>query len=219
METKKLCVVVPYRDRKLHLELFLPHIEKTLQDQNINYLILVVEQTFEKPFNRAKLLNIGFDYTKGKYDNYCFHDVDMLAIESDYSYVENPTHLAARAEQFGYKLPYQNYFGGVTIFDKETFKEINGYSNKYFSWGAEDDDIFLRCEKINKKIFRKNCMFKSLFHERKIDDQLYRKNLHTLHTFDTRLVDNVCNDGLSDLEYSILDEKANGKIFHIVVNL
>ena len=30
-----------------------------LQAQNLSYLILLVEQTDEKPFNRAKLFNIG----------------------------------------------------------------------------------------------------------------------------------------------------------------
>src|SRR5574343_88658 len=115
MENKTLCVVVPYRDRSKHLEQFLPHMAKTLDDQKLAYHILIVEQEPGKLFNRAKLLNVGFVHTQEKYDYYCFHDVDMLPLVSDYSYCSAPTHLAAEAEQFGYKLPYNEYFGGVTI--------------------------------------------------------------------------------------------------------
>jgi beta-1,4-galactosyltransferase 2 len=69
----------------------------------------------------------------------------MLPMTSDYSYVSVPTHLAAEAEQFGFKLPYQGYFGGVTLFDKHSFIKVNGYSNDYWGWGAEDDDVMFRC--------------------------------------------------------------------------
>ena len=137
---KKLCIVVPYRDRADHLSQFVPRIKKTMDDQGILFELLVVEQENGKPFNRGKLLNVGFHWmeTEGKreIDYYCFHDVDMLPTESDYSYCENPTHLAARAEQFGWKLPYNDYFGGVTIFDKGSFLKINGYANEYWGWGA-----------------------------------------------------------------------------------
>ena len=40
---------------------------------------------------------------------------------------------------------FDGYFGGVTLFPCNIFKQINGYSNKYYGWGFEDDDLFLRC--------------------------------------------------------------------------
>lgn len=200
---KRLCIVVPYRDREDHLKQFVPHIQGTMAEQNIPYELLVVEQEKGKPFNRAKLLNVGFHFAEkllGKFDYYCFHDVDMLPIESDYAYCSNPTHLAARAEQFGWTLPYEGYFGGVTIFDRESFVTINGYANEYWGWGAEDDDVFGRCQKMGVRVSRKSCSFSSLHHERRILQDEYVKNVEKLKYFQTNS-DKSMKDGLSTLEY------------------
>jgi predicted glycosyltransferase involved in capsule biosynthesis len=216
MSEKKLCIVVPYRDRVAHLKEFAPYIKKTMEDQKITYDLLVVEQTFNKPFNRAKLLNVGFDYTKGSYDYYCFHDVDMLPVESDYSYCSNPTHLAARVEQFEWALPYNGYFGGVTIFDRESFQTINGYANEYWGWGAEDDDVFHRCNTKEVQVSRKNCSFRSLSHERKIDRELYDKNIQLLRS---SVTNQSFEDGLKNLSYELLSSKKTKLFTRIKVEI
>ena len=43
-----------------------------------------------------------------------------------------------------HRLPYNQYFGGVSALSKEQFLEINGFPNNYWGWGGEDDDIFNR---------------------------------------------------------------------------
>lgn len=216
---KKLCVVVPYRDRESHLEEFIPCITETLSNQKIDSTILIVEQAIGKPFNRAKLLNVGFDYTNGEYDYYCFHDIDMLPVESDYGYCSNPTHLASRAEQFEWKLPYTGYFGGVTIFDKESFLSINGYSNEYWGWGAEDDDVFNRCSAMDIKIYRKDCSFRSLHHTRNIVQDDYTKNLKKLQNFSNSLVEGSFIEGLNTLQYEIVSEIQLEKYKKITVEI
>lgn len=220
---KKLCLVVPYRDREAHLVEFLPWMRKTLQDQAIDYKILIVEQTFDRPFNRAKLLNIGFAHTIGKFDYYCFHDVDMLPLESDYSYCSNPTHLATQAEQFDWKLPYDGYFGGVTIFDRESFKRINGYSNEYWGWGAEDDDVFHRCRATHTTMSRKPCRYKSLTHDRVLDNTQYSANIERLHTFQQSFEvinsEVIFKEGLSTLKYKVISSKHEPDYEHITVEI
>jgi len=208
---EKLAIIVPYRDREDHLKKFIPSIESCDFLEGIDYEILIVEQEEGKPFNRGKLLNVGAIQSHTA-SYYCFHDVDMLPLISDYSYVSNPTHLAGEAEQFGFKLPYQGYFGGVTLFDKHSFIKVNGYSNDYWGWGAEDDDVMFRCVAKEIKASRKNGRYRSLSHERNITQDLYNENLRKFFGFKNGLNLDTINqkidsDGLTTLEYEVLEEK------------
>lgn len=207
---ERLSIIVPYRDREEHLGKFIPYMESTDFLSGIDYEILIVEQD-DKPFNRGKLLNVGaIESPKASY--YCFHDVDMLPVLSDYSYVEVPTHLAAEAEQFGYKLPYPGYFGGVTLFDKHNFIKANGYSNDYWGWGAEDDDVMYRCLVRGISPARKNGRYRSLNHSREIKQDLYNENLKKYFDFKNsteteKIQEKINSDGLTSLKYEILEEK------------
>lgn len=42
------------------------------------------------------------------------------------------------------RLPYYQYFGGVSSLSKEQYLKINGFPNNYWGWGGEDDDIYNR---------------------------------------------------------------------------
>lgn len=42
------------------------------------------------------------------------------------------------------RLRYSGYFGGVTALSREQFFKVNGFSNNYWGWGGEDDDLRLR---------------------------------------------------------------------------
>jgi len=139
----KLGIIVPYRNRYQQLSTFRRNIKKYLSDKDLKYELIVVEQDDSKAFNRGKLLNVGFIYAKKlKCDYVVFHDVDMLPIEVDYSYSDIPLHMATdfvETEEFK-RIVFDEYFGGVTLFPKNMFEQINGYSNKYWGWGYE---IFL----------------------------------------------------------------------------
>ena len=138
----KLGVIVPYRKRPGHLRKFRQSIESYLKDQD--YELIVVEQADDLPFNRGKLLNIGFEYAVRKQCDYVvFHDVDMLPIDVDYSYSDVPIHLANGFTNSDREI-FDTYFGGVTLFPIDLFKKVNGYSNEYWGWGFEDDDLLMR---------------------------------------------------------------------------
>ncbi|XP_029956090.1 beta-1,4-galactosyltransferase 4-like isoform X2 [Salarias fasciatus] len=99
-------------------------------------------------FNRAKLLNIGYlealkDYN---WDCFIFHDVDLVPEDDRNLYVcaETPKHMAGGRNTTGYKMSYPRYFGGVTALTRKQFVQVNGFSNSYWGWGCEDDDLYVR---------------------------------------------------------------------------
>ena len=113
---------------------------------DLEYEIFIIEQSDDKPFNRGKLLNVGYKHALDKgCDYFVFHDVDMLPEDVDYSYTDKPLHLATHLQEHDYETTFFDYFGGVTMFNKEDFELINGFSNEYWGWGFEDDDLLIRC--------------------------------------------------------------------------
>ena len=43
-----------------------------------------------------------------------------------------------------FRLPYGSFVGGAIAAMAEDFTKVNGFSNLYFGWGSEDDDIYER---------------------------------------------------------------------------
>lgn len=39
---------------------------------------------------------------------------------------------------------YATYFGGVSAMTTDQYKAINGFSNEFWGWGGEDDDLYNR---------------------------------------------------------------------------
>ena len=146
----KLGIIVPYRNRHQHLFEFITHITNYFKNSDIDYKVIIVQQDDAKLFNRGMLLNIGFTYAKKyKCDYVVFHDIDMLPLDVSYNSTEIPIHLATDfeiEETEKERESFDTYFGGVTMFSVDDFQKIDGYSNKYWGWGYEDDDLFLRCK-------------------------------------------------------------------------
>ena len=144
----KLGVCVPYRNREEHLNMFVPRVGKHLKEQGIDFQMYFCHQVDDKLFNRGATKNIA---AKHAFEDGCdyivWHDIDMIPEKgADYSYPEdNPIHLATRISQMEYTLKYHEYFGGAVLFTKEQVEATNGYSNDYWDWGMEDDDLFWRC--------------------------------------------------------------------------
>ena len=146
---KRLAIIVPYRDRRKQLDIFIPHMDSFLKDKGIDYQIIVAEQRDDRPFNRGKLFNIVFNTIKEDFDYFCFHDVNLLPLtdDCDYSYPEKPTHLASIVDDE--YIPYEEFIGGVFLINKEHFEQINGYSDEYWGWGYEDNDLLERMKTKN----------------------------------------------------------------------
>ncbi|XP_034149412.1 beta-1,4-galactosyltransferase 4 isoform X2 [Esox lucius] len=145
---QKVAILIPHRNRERHLLYLLHHLHPFLQRQQLHYGIYVIHQAGEAKFNRAKLLNVGYLVALKDLDWDCFvfHDVDLVP-ENDhnlYSCGQQPRHLVVGRNVTGYKLRYKGYFGGVTALTKDQFHQVNGFSNNYWGWGGEDDDLRIR---------------------------------------------------------------------------
>lgn len=214
---KHLAIIVPYRDRKEHLDTFIPHIKKFLA--NLPLKIYVVEQMGGKPFNRGKLLNVGYTFAKKNSDYLCFHDVDMLPIQADYSYVNCPTHLATHVEQFDYAMPFARYFGGVTLIDIPSFEKVNGYCNEYWGWGREDDDFLTRCELKGLPIYHREGRFLSLSHPKVEENNPL--TMRNQDRYEEYLYGNYAlgEDGLATLSFELIGQHSDEDVYHLLVDI
>ncbi len=233
-EPEYLTIIVPYRDRFDHLLKFVPLLENFLYPKSFH--ILVVHQADDKPFNKGKLLNVGFAESKKRAGWICLHDVDTLPMDESCTY-DRPkavTHLAGRVEKNGFVLPYPMYFGGVILATKEAFERVNGFSNEYWGWGREDDDFLVRLWIHNIGTAYAGGRFRSLPHEcaaeslennprffemllhasRVLRDpaklELIRRKLCWLQPKISRQLGeevNPTHDGLSSLDYEVRDRR------------
>lgn len=199
---KKLSIIVPYRNRKENLSVFIPSMKSFLN--KIDYNLLIVEQYDDKLFNRARLLNIGFEFSKNNCDYVCFHDVDMIPVKADYSYPEVPIHMATNVSQFRHMLPYENYYGGVNLFNNKDFININGYSNEFWGWGGEDDDMLNRVKNKGYELIRRHGVYTSI---ELISGHI--KSNHSNYNNNTKKLEESYNydmEGLNTLKYKLIEE-------------
>ena len=55
-----------------------------------------------------------------------------------------------------HRLKYKTLFGGVEGFWVEHYRRINGFPNRFWGWGGEDDDLYVRFVKRKKIIFKQH---------------------------------------------------------------
>ncbi|XP_055599695.1 beta-1,4-galactosyltransferase 4-like [Uranotaenia lowii] len=201
----RVAIIVPYRNRIQHLPIFLNNMHPFLQKQQIEYGIYLVEQSSESQFNRAMLMNIGFveALREKNWDCMVFHDVDLLPMDDRnlYTCPDQPRHMSVAVDVFGYRLPYDTIFGGVSAMTTKQFRAINGFSNSFWGWGAEDDDLYNRLQHAGFRIIRYSpniARYTMLYHRKEKRDprrlQILKDGGKRFHT-----------DGLNSLHYQLLN--------------
>jgi N-terminal domain of galactosyltransferase/N-terminal region of glycosyl transferase group 7 len=119
----------------------------------LKYSFVVVEQNNDLPFNRGRLLNIGFikgmqehkKQEKNTIPYFCMHNTDIFPLENvDYSYSNGLRDIHG----------YVGGIGGLTIIDFQSYNRFNGYPNNFFGWGGEDICVKDRVESLGIRIDR-----------------------------------------------------------------
>ncbi|CAF0820781.1 unnamed protein product [Didymodactylos carnosus] len=144
----RVAIIVPYRNRFVQFRIFLYFMHSFLQKQLLDYQIFLVEPHKSITFNRALLFNIGFTEALKDYGWECFifHDVDLIPQDDRNFYYcpVEPRHMSVAVNTMNYQLPYRTIFGGVSAMTREQFRSLNGFSNVFFGWGGEDDNMASR---------------------------------------------------------------------------
>ncbi|XP_044935625.1 beta-1,4-galactosyltransferase 1 [Mustela putorius furo] len=218
----KVAIVIPFRNRQEHLKYWLYYLHPILQRQQLDYGIYVINQAGETMFNRAKLLNIGFQEALKDYDYNCFvfSDVDLIPMNDRNAYrcFPQPRHISVAMDKFGFSLPYVQYFGGVSALSKQQFLTINGFPNNYWGWGGEDDDIFNRLVFRGMSVSRPNAVVGKC---RMIRHSRDKKNEPNPQRFDriAHTKETMLSDGLNTLTYKVLDIERNPLYTKITVDI
>ncbi|XP_050428592.1 beta-1,4-N-acetylgalactosaminyltransferase bre-4-like [Adelges cooleyi] len=227
-----VCIIIPYRDRQDHLWTLLHRLIPVLKRQQLDFKIFVVEQVSNATFNKGAIMNAAFltiyrtyglrnidDWHKGLYGCYIFHDVDMLP-EDDrnmYSCSEFPKHLSVAVNEFKYQLPYHKLVGGVFNIRPHHYFQVNGYSNLFWGWGGEDDDMGYRLEQVGLPITRPPTHFGryTMVKHIKRKPLAHAVRLKLVHTSQKRYK----YDGLNTLKYEVFNVESEKLYTRILVDV
>ncbi|CAL1538517.1 unnamed protein product [Lymnaea stagnalis] len=217
----RVAIIIPYRDRWNHLKVLLHYLLPTLKRQQIHFRIFVVEQFGNETFNKGRIMNAAFREALQLFDFQCvtFHDVDLVP-EDDrnmYSCTEQPKHMSISIDKFQYTLPYQGLVGGVLMFRTDHFQLVNGYSNMYWGWGAEDDDMTTRILHRGLRIYRPPsniARYKMVKHEgRKTSEVAVRMKLLRSAARRSKM------EGLNNVQYKLLSTQTRELFTHFIVDI
>lgn len=152
----ELIFIVPYRDRKSQMTVFMNHMKWLLQDKS--YEIIISHQDDKRFFNRGAMKNLGFMYAKEKYPydykniTFVFHDIDCLV--SGKQMTDFQTIKGQIKHIFGFK----QTLGGIFSIKGSDFELTNGFPC-IWNWGYEDNALRVRWVDIMNRLgLGKHCI-------------------------------------------------------------
>jgi hypothetical protein len=226
----KNLIVIPYRNRKKHLDKFISSTIRLLTNELIDCKVLVIEQTEGNLFNRGALINIGYDLFKDKAEFIITHDVDLYPTQECISKFYSKSFDGA----LGICCSPCNTLGGIVKIPMHHFKTANGFPNNFWGWGVEDKAFQNRIEfsnlKIKKSILRNRGDFTKYFksdesdHSRKKDSWKYNTK-HKLHyekwnkLSSKRRKNLISFSGINNLKYKIIENRNTENYDHFLVEI
>ena len=133
--TGRLAILVPYRDRKDYLDIFLDEVPKYLERVNgiTDYAIYVAEQQSRDRFNLALSRNVAARAAldDGGFGYFVFHDVDIIPLR----------HIDYGPRSFNVAWFLSAGSCKITTTD---FVKANGYNPDFVGWGDEDVEFYHR---------------------------------------------------------------------------
>ena len=112
-------------------------------------------------------------------------------------------------------MQYEKYFGGSVALHWSHFHQINGYPNRMWGWGGEDDELYkrvttkgIKIKYLDQKIGR----FKCLDHDpTETNEHRWQQLRHSLEF--------MSKDGLNSLNYSVNKIIYQSHYTHVFANI
>lgn len=190
INNKELLIVVPYRNRPEHLKDFLENTPKYFNNKNLIYDILICELDQQGDWNAGLCVNslVKFIETnKTKYRYLYIHHVDIWLISGDWIFPKDN----------------EVYFNmgdyGSCLLTMDAFFNVEGYSNSFWGWGGEDNELYQKLRekkyKVNEISNISNIKYetKHQSHERKFNGKNYANAIKQLMILPKNKRNNISN--------------------------
>jgi len=210
---KDLLIVVPYRNREEHLKGFLENSPRYFNEQNFTYDILICELDQQGDWNAGLSCNslINFISSERQYKYLYIHHVDIW-----------PT-----SGQWEFPLDKQVFHNlgdyGSCLMKMDDFLAVGGYSNSFWGWGGEDNDLFNKFRHKGFNVIDKNDSSvkyetKHQGHERKFNGANYAGGIKNLCLIPEERKNNITHFAEHGLTQDLVELSMN--VFkHVVVPL
>ena len=85
----------------------------------------------------------------------CFHDVDLIPHGDNVADLyldkcESPLHIGTAFQRYASR----HFFGGILMMSRKDVLRVNGFPNRFWGWGGEDDALLDRCKRLEIEIRR-----------------------------------------------------------------
>lgn len=215
-------IIIPYRNRKEHLDLFIKDVIPLFEKYLKPFKLVIVEQDEGKLFNRGMLLNIGFNEYKDKSRFFFTHDVDTLPndicvkkiyTKNDYDVIR-------------ISIPHNLSLGNICKFTSQSIIDINGFPNYIWGWGIEDRALYYRYSIMTKTIspdYTYNLFFNRLYHKSNIET--YNNEKKKISDYENEVFNcnnkdkqykHIMSSGLNTLEYKIISRETINENVEII---
>lgn len=204
-------ILIPYRNRKEHLDLFIKDVIPLFELYLKPFKLVVIEQEEGKIFNRGMLLNIGFNEYKDKSKYFFTHDVDIIPKE------QCVKELYTKSEYDVIRIfnGHETSLGGIIKIINSSIFKINGFPNYIWGWGIEDRALYYRYKIMNHSIspnYTNNNNFIKLYHESNCETYINEKKIisdkenEIFNSNDKeKQVKHTMSSGLNNLNYKIIN--------------
>jgi hypothetical protein len=219
----KIAIIIPYRDRLIQLKVLIHYLHLILQRQQLDYRIFVVEPTTPSNvrFNKGRVMNAAFIEAlkiDSSIECFIFHDVDLIPEDDRIMYTcpPRPRHLSVAIDRFNYILPYSYLVGGVFVISTQIYKKINGYSNMYWGWGGEDDDMHGRLKEHKFDVIRPPI---NLNRYKMMRHKAQKLNPNVLNILKNKTDFKSQNDGLNTVNYTVIKKTFYTGFTHYLIDI